>query len=315
MIDDVPIHTPPDAVFVCEALAAAGRRYRPSQVAIEAREDRWLIRLPDQRLAWLARSALGVERLRRERRVLRLIEQRCSFEAPRVLFESADGDLDVRSMVPGTADPWRFYAEVLDSSERASRLGAAIGAMLVEQHTRIGAADVTPWLPRRPSWPEAPDWIRERLPRVVDDARLIARAEAVIDAYENVVVEDADRVLVHTDIGFHNLAIDGESYTVRGIFDYDGAACADRHHDFRYLPFDFARPEMLEAACSVYEPVVGRPIRRDRVFLYNAACAVTFLAFRAGHPADERWCGRTLAEDVQWSRQAIAKAVPLLGRA
>jgi aminoglycoside phosphotransferase (APT) family kinase protein len=149
----------------------------------------------------------------------------------------------------------------------------------------------------------------------VDNRRLIARAEAVIAAYENVVVEDADRVLVHTDIGFHNLAIDGELYTVRGIFDYDGAAWADRHHDFRYLLFDFARPEMLEAACSVYEPAIGRPIRRDRVLLYNAACAVTFLAFRAGHGADERWCGRTLVEDVQWSEEAIAKALPLLDRA
>ena len=96
MIDDVPFHTPPDAGFVCQALAAVtGRRYRPTQVAIEAREDRWLVRLPDHRLAWLARSALGLERLRREGRVLRLIEQRCSFEAPRVLFESFDGDLDV----------------------------------------------------------------------------------------------------------------------------------------------------------------------------------------------------------------------------
>lgn len=312
MIDAVPFHSPPDAGFVCQALAAAGRRYRPSQLALEAREDRWLVRLPDQRLAWLARSALGLQRLRRERRVLRLIEQRCSFEAPRVLFESVDGDLDVRSMVPGAADPWRFYAEVLDSSERAIRLGTGIGAMLVEQHTRIGAADVTPWLPRRPSWPEAPEWIRERLPRVVEDTRLIAHAEAVIDAYENIVVEEADRALVHTDIGFHNLAIEIESYTVQGIFDYDGAAWADRHHDFRYLLFDFTRPEMLEAACAVYEPVVGRPIRRDRVFLYNAACAVTFLAFRAGHGAGERWCGRTLAEDVQWSKEAIAKAMPLL---
>lgn len=308
----VPLDMPPDAGSICQALAATGRRYRPSQLAIEAREDRWLVRLPDQNLAWLARSALGLERLLRERRVLRLIEQRCSFAAPRVLFESADGELDVRSMVPGAADPWRFYADVRDSSERAIRLGTAIGEMLAEQHTRIGAADVTPWLPQRPSWPEAPDWIRERLPRVVDDTRLIARAAAVIDAYENVVVEEADHALVHTDIGFHNLAIESESYTVQGIFDYDGAAWADRHHDFRYLLFDFARPEMLEAACSAYEPVAGRPIRRDRVLLYNAACAVTFLAFRAGHHAAERWCGRTLAEDVQWSQEAIAKALPLL---
>jgi aminoglycoside phosphotransferase len=304
----VPFNTPPNAELVCEALSAARLRYRPSQLTIEKREDRWLVRLPDRRVAWLAASAAGLERLKNERRVLRLIERRCSFGAPRVCYESADGELDVRTMVPGAVDPRGFYAAARDSRELAVRFGSAIGAMLAEQHTRIGAADVEPWLPRRPSWPEPSAWIRERLPAVVDDRRLISRAEAVIDAYESVVVEEADRALAHTDVGFHNLAIDAESCTVQGMFDYDGAAWADRHHDFRYLVFHLGRYDMLEAACAVYEPVVGRPIRRDRVLLYNAACAVTFLAFRAGHAPEERWCGRTLAEDLQWSREASAKA-------
>jgi hypothetical protein len=214
-------------------------------------------------------------------------------------------------MIPGVVDPWRFYAQVRDSSELAVRFGSAIGAILAEQHTRIGAADVEPWLPNRPSWPEPPAWIRARLPSVVDDRNLVSRAEAVIDAYESVVVEEADRALVHTDVAFHNLGIDGESCIVQGIFDYDGAAWADRHHDFRYLVVDFDRDQMLEAACAVYEPVVGRPVRRDRVFLYNAACAVTFLAYRTGHAPEERWCGRTLGEDLRWSREAIAKALSL----
>jgi hypothetical protein len=307
----MPLRKQPDPDSVREALRAAGLGYRPSQLTIEEREDRFLVRLPDERVAWLASSARGLARLRNERRVLRLIEQRCSFRAPRVCYESDDGALDVRTMIPGAVDPGRFHVEARESSELAIRFGCAIGAILAEQHTRIGEADVTPWLPRRPSWPEPRAWIRERLPAVVDDRRFIARAEAVIDAYEGVIVEDADRALVHTDVGFHNLAIDRESRTVHGIFDYDGAAWADRHHDFRYLVFHLARYEMLEAACAVYEPVVGRPIRRDRVFLYNAACAVTFLAYRAGHAPEERWCGRTLAEDLQWSREAIAKALPL----
>lgn len=132
-----------------------------------------------------------------------------------------------------------------------------------------------------------------------------------MDAYESVIVEEADRVLVHADVAFHNLAIDSESRTVRGIFDYDGAAWADRHHDFRYLVFDFDRYELLEAARAVYEPAVGRPIRRDRALLYNAACAVTFLAYRAGHAPEERWCGRTLVEDLAWSTGAIAGALPV----
>jgi hypothetical protein len=299
----------PNLVTVSEMLVAAGLRYRPAELRIEAREARWLVRLPGRQLAWFAASASGLERLRTERRVLRLLEARCSFGAPRVLFESKNGELDVRTMVPGADDPWRVYADVRDDRERASQLGAAIGAILAEQHSGIAAPDVTPWLPRHAAWPEPREWVRERLPRVIDDVELIARAESVIDAYESVSVEETDRALVHTDVGFHNLGIDPKSFAVHGIFDYDGAAWADRHHDFRYLVFDLDRYEMLDAASSVYEAVVGRPIHRDRVLLYNAACAISFLAYRAGTEPDARSCGRTLAEDLQWSKHAIAKAL------
>jgi aminoglycoside phosphotransferase (APT) family kinase protein len=296
-------------VRVSELLIAAGYSCRPSELQVEAREERWLVRLPGHRLAWFARSHRGLERLRTERRVLRLLERRCSFEAPRVLFESRDGAFDVRTMVRGGDDPCAVYSDVRHDSALASRLGAAIGAILAEQHSRIGADDVGDWLPRRPAWPEPRDWISERLPTVVDDADLIARAERVIAAYERVCVDDLDRVLVHSDVGFHNLSIDTKSATVDGVFDYEAAAWADRHHDFRYLVFDFDGDELFEAARAAYEPVVGRTILRDRVLLYNAACAASYLAYRAGRRAGERWCGRTLAEDLRWSDFAISKAL------
>lgn len=294
---------------VCELLGAAGFRCRPSEVQIEAREERWLVRLPGQRLAWFAASSSGLLRLRAERRVLRLLEARCSFGAPRVLFASRDEEFDVRTMVPGTVDPWAVFAEVRDDSRRATQLGTAIGAILAEQHSRISASDVAEWLPATPSWPEPRDWISERLPSVVDDAELIARAGYVMEAYEGVSPEEGDRALVHTDVGFHNMGIDPNSLAVHGVFDYDGAAWADRHHDFRYLVFDLDRYEMLDAATAVYEAVVGCSIRRDRVLLYNAACAISYLAYRAGTEPEERSCGRTLAEDLRWSKHAIARAL------
>jgi hypothetical protein len=144
---------------------------------------------------------------------------------------------------------------------------------------------------------------------VVNDAELIADAHTIIDAYESVPVSEADRALVHTDVAFHNLGIDPKSHIVHGIFDYEGAAWADRHHDFRYLVFDADGYELLDAAVSAYEPIAGHPIQRDRVFLYNAACAVTFLADRAGTAPGTRSCDRTLAEDLRWSRIAIARVL------
>ena len=50
-----------------------------------------------------------------------------------------------------------------------------------------------------------------------------------------------------------------------------------------------------------------RSLDRNRIRLYNAACAIGFLAFRAGVPPEQKSCGRTLAEDMRWVRLALAK--------
>jgi aminoglycoside phosphotransferase (APT) family kinase protein len=146
--------------------------------------------------------------------------------------------------------------------------------------------------------------------RVVDDSKLIDDAEAVIANYGAQLISESDRVLLHADVGFHNLVVDPSSHTVRGIFDYDGAAWADRHHDFRYLMFDEDRFDLLEATLSVYEAAVGRKISRERLVLYNAACAISFLACRAAARPDDRPCGRTLAEDLRWTAYAISRVGP-----
>ena len=132
----------------------------------------------------------------------------------------------------------------------------------------------------------------------------------MIAAYESEPVATIDRVLAHTDVGVHNLAVAPSSLEVLGLFDYDSAACTDRHHDFRYLVLDFDDRDPFEAAVAAYEPATGRTIRRERVLLYNAACAISYLAFRAGHGPDEPWCGRTLAQDLQWSGRAIERVLP-----
>jgi aminoglycoside phosphotransferase (APT) family kinase protein len=254
-------------------------------------------------MAWFAADADGRARLRTEQRVLRLLAQRCSFRTPRILFISADG-FDLRASVPGACDPWPLYQRTKADPALARRIGAAVGEILVEQHTRIAAADLQGWLRERVPWPEPRAWIDERIDAVVEDRDLLRRIRRVVDAYEAVQVDAADRVLVHGDLGLHNLALDPDTDAVRGVFDYDGAAFADRHHDFRYLVLSIPGEPVLEAALAVYEPAVGR-IDRDRVWLYNAACAISYLAYRRGVAAEQKWCGRTLAEDLQWARDSM----------
>jgi len=263
-------------------------------------------RVAARRIAWFPASPAGARRLAVDRRVLGVLAARCSVRAPEVLFVSNSG-FDIRRMVPGRCDPWGFYRRCQADSGLAQKIGRSIGQTLAEQHTQIVETDAAGWLPQQVPWPEAGTWIRERLPRVVADHGLIRRLGEVIDRYEGMPVAARDRALVHGDLGLHNLALDPETDTVNGVFDYDGAAWADWHHDFRYLLFDVGREDMLDAALEVYEPAVGRRLDRDRIRLYNAACAIGYLAFRSGVAPDQKSCGRTLAEDLRWVRTALAK--------
>ena len=292
--------------MACEALRGAGLSCSFDEILIVAREERWAVVLPGERLAWFPASQSASRRLAVERRVLRLIAERCSFRAPRTLLVSESG-FEVRQMVPGRCDPWGLFERCKRDSGLAQRVGRSLGAILAEQHTAIGEAEVTGWLPWRVAWPEGSDWIRERLPGVVEHDDLVVVMERTIERYEAVAVDVGDRVLVHSDVGLHNLALDPQTDTVNGIFDYDGAAWADRHHDVRYLLFDVGREDMLDAALEVYEPAIGRTLDRDRIRLYNAACAISYLAFRSGTPPDQKSCGRTLAEDLRWVRTALSR--------
>ncbi|HEX4184874.1 MAG TPA: phosphotransferase, partial [Stellaceae bacterium] len=258
----------------CRALREAGFSHPAEALHIDAREERWALSLPDGHIAWFPASEAGATRLAVERRVLGLLAKRCSFRVPEMLFVSNSG-FDVRRMVPGRCDPWGLYRRCQADRQLVQKIGHAIGQILVEQHTQIVEADAAGWLRQHVPWPETGAWIGERLPRVITDHDLIRVFADVIEEYEGMAVEAADRALVHGDLGLHNLAL-GQADALNGVFDYDGAAWADRHHDFRYLLFDVGREDMLDAALRIYEPAVERSLDRNRIRLYNAACAIGY---------------------------------------
>lgn len=117
-------------------LREAGLDLRPDEIALEAREDRWLARLPGDRMAWFPANGEGERRLAADRRLLRLLAERCRFRVPRVLYESGTG-FDLRAAVPGLCDPVALYARIAAVRAVARRLGHALGLVLAEQHGRI----------------------------------------------------------------------------------------------------------------------------------------------------------------------------------
>jgi hypothetical protein len=98
---------------------------------------------------------------------------------------------------------------------------------------------------------------------------------------------------------------------VNGIFDYDNAAWADLHHDFRYLLFDVGREDgedMLEAARAFTSLQ-----RVDRSIVPCSTLPrglINFLSFRAGTPAEQKSYRRTPAEVIRWRRAALSKLAP-----
>jgi aminoglycoside phosphotransferase (APT) family kinase protein len=302
----IPTYADLSPETACRALRETGRTYPAAALHIAAREERWAVSAPDGCIAWFPASLEGARRLAVERRVLGLVAERCSFRVPEVLYVSNSG-FDVRSMVPGRCDPWGLYRRCQADTGLARQIGHSLGTILAEQHTRIVEADVAGWLPKHVARPERAAWIRERLPRVVGEGGLVRTLDEVVEHYERMPVDPGDHALVHGDLGLHNLALDPATDAVNGVFDYDSAAWTDRHHDFRYLLFAVGREDMLDAALAVYEPAVGRSLDRGRVRLYNAACAIRYPAFRAGVAPEQKSCGRTLAEDLQWVRSALAR--------
>jgi aminoglycoside phosphotransferase (APT) family kinase protein len=291
-----------DEVEIRRRLAALGVE-SDDAVTADVRDDVVIVPLGD-RFAFLAIGDDGLRRLVRERAVLVALHGRVSFDVPEVLRVADDGRADLRRGVIGTIlGPDEMFAG-LDAG-RSRILGDGIGRLAAELHRAVDPDAMAGVLPDRPSWPEPTPWILERIPDVVDDpplCREIADALAIFDAF---VPPASDRVLVHTDVGLHNLVVDPRTWAVRGIFDFEGAAIADRHWDFRHLCWTHDRLATLDHAIAAYASGTRVELDRDRILLYNAATAFTYLAFRRGVPPAVRWCGRTLAEDLGWTRWAL----------
>ncbi len=293
------------------ALREAGIETQPEQLRFEVRDELCLIHLTEGRIAWFSTSREATELLARERRILDLVRQRSNVRVPSVAYVSADAAFDIRSAVPGVVDVQLVFEKATRDRDYAKRLGHQLGELLAELHGSLTAQHVQAWLPQTLEWPLARPAVIKNLESVVDDRRLIARANDVLKTYETFRTPPEHRVFVHGDVGFHNLVFDPQNLHLCGIFDFKSAAFADRHLDFRYLMFDLGRFDLLEAACEAYSARTGTSIIRERVLMHNAVWAISFLAYRAGTPPGELSCGRTLDVDLRWTRAAIAQVLDL----
>ena len=296
-----------DAETACLLLGQAGFPIDPGAISVTAREDRWAVSLPGDRMAWFPMNQAASGRLAAERRVLGLLAAHCSFRVPRVLHADEAG-WQVRELVPGLFDPWGLFRRCSPIGHWRGGSGRRSAASSPSSMPASGGRTLRGGCRNGCPGPSRATRLLDQLPRVVTDAGLLRVLERVLRRYEDQQQDTtaSERVLDHGDLGLHNLAFVPDTDEVAGVFDYDGAAWADRHQDFRYLVFPGATDEsMLDGALEVYEPLLGLQLDRERIRLGNAACAIGFLAFRCGTPPEERSCGRTLAEDLHWVTHAL----------
>ena len=299
-----PAFTTP--VDVGETLRRAGIQVSSTEIVVERRGERALVTLPGERLAWFAMSTEAADRLRIEDRLLRLVSTKCSFRVPEVLATWEGWSL--RSMVAGIVNPDGFAAGLKGNPGLISWVAESVACLLAEQHSRVTEAEVAGWLPTAPAWPLPRSVMDARLPAVAIEPDLRSRIGRLLDLYDDWSAGSQDRVLIHGDFGFHNVAIEPVTGQIVGVFDYDGAAWADRHLDFRYLTFGAVQDSLLDETILAYCGATGVALDRNRVLLSNAAAAVSHLADRAGFGEDEVIGGRTLAGDLRWTRWALDRA-------
>lgn len=105
-----------------------------------------------------------------------------------------------------------------------------------------------------------------------------------------------DPVIALRDIQMHNMAVDGSTGALAGVFDFDDAAIAHRLEDFKYLPsFGVA---FTRVTLEAYSAAGGPPLGLDGVGRFHVLSALEHLTFVDN--ASPRW-----AEIIEWSHTAL----------
>jgi aminoglycoside phosphotransferase (APT) family kinase protein len=274
------------------------------------RENRQMFLLSNGLMAIIADNMAGQQDMRRERRILGLLGSKdLSFQIPEILSVSTDQMAELRRPVQGDVDHQRILDAVTADHTVAKSIAGQAATILVELHQAISIDEALQLVPSSYRWPPSIDWVTQRLPGVTDDQPLIASCLEIINLLHDRPPQEQS-VFCHGDFGFHNLAFSPGHFEIQGVFDFGEASFNPPEWDLRYLTFDPNDTDdlILDSALEIYQAAANRKIDKHLILVYNAVSAITFLAYRTGIPAHQLWCGRTLNDDLAWTRLAIDKA-------
>ncbi len=273
------------------------------------RDHRLMVFLENSRMAVIATDDEGISMMRDERSVLQALGDRTSFEVPKILEVSDDASIDLRAPVIGNTDYGNIINQAEASPELALKIARNMADVLAELHDCLDHAEQLKLNLPITKWPPSTAWVRERLPEIVKDNGLLADMEDCLAVFDRLDIPAEDRVLCHGDFSFYNLVFEGPDHRINGVFDFADACYNERAWDLHLLVYGDSDQHyaLLDESIQRYRDVSGQQIKRDRVLLYNAIIALTFMASRKGVPDDETWCGRTYEQDIAWTTRALSK--------
>jgi aminoglycoside phosphotransferase (APT) family kinase protein len=272
----------------------------PQAIELEHRGWRWHATLPGDRMMFVPVDDDGAHRLVGERRLLAEIGPRLSFAVPRPLG-AIDGPVDVRQRVrgePGVGWTHRIAEDVglaAAFADDLARVLAELHRALDDHELRTLARPV-----RADEYPLAEPRLRPVIASLPAEIRGLSHS--ALDRYA--ALEPEPDVLVHNDLALHNLAFDPSTLRVAGLFDFEEAARAGRHRDFKYMPS--YGPRITERVLDLYRERSGTTIDVARMRLLHFASALSFWAWREADPVGhDRGSGRDRDVALAWVGMAL----------
>jgi len=277
---------------------------------ITLRDNRWFCPAEGDLMVLVAADALAETAMRKEQNILKALANKTRYQMPSSLQIEENDGIELRRLVSGNTNPDNIMPALLKDRSLAIKVISDMGELAAALHNCLDLEAAGSLVDTSYIWPPSAAWIEERLPDVIDDIGLVRQIVAQLTEFDLLNPPPEQRVFCHGDLGFHNVVFNDQLQPV-GVFDFVTASLNEAAWDLRYFTFDpnDVDDDILSAGLESYRTFSDRPVSFHRVRFYNAIAAVTFLAYRKGIDPNTRWCGRTLKEDLHWTRLALSKLI------
>jgi aminoglycoside phosphotransferase len=252
----------------------AGLNIPPSELRLEQRHGRWIVRLSGNGLALVADNPSAAARLAREAKLLRLLGSRVSFGLPSIQYDGPG--LQVRTLVPGAQVGGEGREPGFAARPQAMRLANDLGSALAQLHRALTRKEAEEFGPANIDGLPTAGALHARLEGKLPDPATANAFNRLLDLYSAYEPREDDIVLAHGDLWGGNMAVDPDTGALKGLFDLDDTGLADRHVDFMY--FHSFGDAFTRRALASYAAEGGGSASWEQVAIYHAVAAFAALA-------------------------------------